>query len=50
MVRARLPDPDRKLMPGMFANTAVLAGGAKDVVTVPRTALTYGCTATASGW
>ena len=42
MVRARLPNPDRKLMPGMFANIAVLAGGAKDFVTVPRTALTYG--------
>jgi len=41
-VRARLPNPDRKLMPGMFANIAVLAGGAKDFVTVPRTALTYG--------
>ncbi len=26
----------------MFANVAVLAGGAKDFVTVPRTAVTYG--------
>ncbi len=42
MVRARLPNPDRKLMPGMFANIAVLAGGAQDFVTVPRTAVTYG--------
>ena len=42
MVRARLPNPDRKLMPGMFANVAVLAGGAKEFVTVPRTAVTYG--------
>jgi len=42
MVRARLPNPDRKLLPGMFANVAVLAGGAKEVVTVPRTAVTYG--------
>jgi membrane fusion protein (multidrug efflux system) len=42
MVRARLPNPDRKLLPGMFANVAVLAGGAKDYVTVPRTAVTYG--------
>jgi len=31
MVRARVPNPDRKLLPGMFAN-----------VTVPRTAVTYG--------
>ena len=42
MVRARVPNPDRKLLPGMFANVAVLAGGAKEFVTVPRTALTYG--------
>jgi membrane fusion protein (multidrug efflux system) len=42
MVRARVPNPDRKLLPGMFANVAVLAGFAKDVVTVPRTAVTYG--------
>ena len=42
MVRARLPNPDRTLMPGMFANVAVLAGGEKDFVTVPRTAVTYG--------
>jgi len=42
MVRARVPNSDRKLMPGMFANVAVLAGGAKEVITVPRTAVTYG--------
>lgn len=42
MVRARVPNSDHKLLPGMFANVAVLAGGAKDFVTVPRTALTYG--------
>jgi membrane fusion protein (multidrug efflux system) len=42
VVRARVPNPDRKLLPGMFANVAVLAGSAKDVVTVPRTAVTYG--------
>lgn len=41
MVRGRIPNPDRKLLPGMFANAAVLAGETKDVVTVPRTALTY---------
>ncbi len=41
MVRARLPNPGRKLLPGMFANVAVLAGGAKELVTVPRTAVTY---------
>jgi membrane fusion protein, multidrug efflux system len=42
MVRARVPNPDRRLLPGMFANVSVLAGGAKEFVTVPRTALTYG--------
>jgi membrane fusion protein, multidrug efflux system len=41
-VRARVPNPDRKLLPGMFANVAVLAGGAKEFVTLPRTAVTYG--------
>ncbi|MGH6802362.1 MAG: efflux RND transporter periplasmic adaptor subunit [Methyloceanibacter sp.] len=42
MVRARVPNPDRKLLPGMFANVAVLSGAAKELVTVPRTAVTYG--------
>ena len=38
---ASLPNPERKLLPGMFANVAVLAGEPADVVTVPRTAVTY---------
>jgi membrane fusion protein (multidrug efflux system) len=42
MVRARVPNPDRKLLPGMFANVAVLSSGARQFVTVPRTAVTYG--------
>jgi multidrug efflux pump subunit AcrA (membrane-fusion protein) len=41
MVRGRVPNPDRKLLPGMFANADVLAGEPKQVVTVPRTAVTY---------
>jgi membrane fusion protein (multidrug efflux system) len=41
MVRARVPNPERKLLPGMFANVAVLAGEPEDLVTVPRTAITY---------
>ena len=41
MVRGTLPNPDRRLLPGMFANTAVLAGAPRELVTVPRTALTY---------
>ncbi len=41
LVRGTLPNPDRKLLPGMFANVAVLAGDKSAVVTVPRTAVTY---------
>ena len=42
MVRATLPNPDHKLLPGMFANVAVATGEPKELVTVPRTAVTYG--------
>lgn len=41
VVRAELPNPDKRLLPGMFANVAVLSGAARDVVTVPRTSVTY---------
>jgi membrane fusion protein (multidrug efflux system) len=41
LVRARLPNPRSKLLPGMFANVLVLVGEPRDVVTVPRTAVTY---------
>jgi membrane fusion protein, multidrug efflux system len=41
LVRGTLPNADRKLLPGMFANVAVLAGAPQHVVTVPRTAVTY---------
>jgi membrane fusion protein (multidrug efflux system) len=41
LVRGTLDNPDRKLLPGMFANVAVLAGAESAVVTVPRTAITY---------
>ncbi|HEY8190936.1 MAG TPA: efflux RND transporter periplasmic adaptor subunit [Alphaproteobacteria bacterium] len=41
LVRAEIPNPERKLVPGMFANVGVLAGAPLDVVTVPRTAITY---------
>jgi membrane fusion protein, multidrug efflux system len=41
LVRGSLPNPDRKLLPGMFANVVVLVGTPQDVVTVPRTAITY---------
>ena len=38
----RLPNADHKLLPGMFANVGVLEGKPKELVTVPRTAVTYG--------
>ncbi len=41
LVRAELPNADKRLLPGMFANVAVLSGAARDVVTVPRTGVTY---------
>ena len=41
LVRALLNNEDRKLVPGMFANVAVVAGEPAEVVTVPRTAVTY---------
>jgi len=41
LVRAILSNRERKLLPGMFANVTVLAGQPADVVTVPRTAVTY---------
>ncbi len=41
LVRGTLDNPDRKLLPGMFTNVSVLAGSARQVVSVPRTAITY---------
>ncbi len=41
LVRAQLPNQDRRLRPGMFANVEVLSGAAQQVVTVPNTAVTY---------
>ena len=41
LVRGSLPNGQRKLLPGMFANVVVLAGDPQNVVTVPRTAVTY---------
>jgi membrane fusion protein, multidrug efflux system len=42
MVRGRLPNADHRLLPGMFADVAVLEGAPKQLVTLPRTAVTYG--------
>ncbi len=41
LVRGLLPNAERKLLPGMFANVTVLVGEPTEVVTVPRTAVTY---------
>ena len=41
LVRAQLRNPDKKLLPGMFANVSVLQDAATARVTVPRTAITY---------
>lgn len=41
LVRGTLANPERTLLPGMFANVSVLAGAPAKVVTVPRTAITY---------
>jgi membrane fusion protein (multidrug efflux system) len=41
LVRGTLPNPERTLLPGMFANVAVLAGAPAKVISVPRTAVTY---------
>jgi len=41
LVRGSLPNAKHKLLPGMFANVVVLVGEPHEVVTVPRTAVTY---------
>ena len=41
MVRALFHNADKRLLPGMFANVAVLAGTPAPVTLVPRTAVTF---------
>ena len=41
LVRARVDNTEARLLPGMFANVNVIAGKPEQVVTVPRTAVTY---------
>ncbi len=41
LVRATLPNPERRLLPGMFASVTVLEDESRQVVTVPRTAISY---------
>ncbi len=40
-VRAKLGNPDGKLLPGMYANVLVDAGTPETVITVPQTAVTF---------
>lgn len=40
-VRAELPNPDLQLRPGMFANVRTVRDEMLEVVTVPRTAISY---------
>jgi membrane fusion protein (multidrug efflux system) len=41
LVRAEFANPDKKIVPGMFANVTVEAGAPEKVVTAPRTAVAY---------
>ena len=40
-VRASLPNPDGKLLPGMYLNAAIDVGQARSLVTVPLTAVAF---------
>ncbi len=41
LIRGETPNPDKILLPGMFANVSVSAGQVREVVTVPRTGVTF---------
>jgi len=40
-VRARIDNPDGRLVPGMYADVRVIVGEPAPVVTIPQTAITY---------
>lgn len=40
-VRAELANPDRKLLPGMFASASITTGAKEKKLTLPQTAITY---------
>ncbi len=40
-IRAEFANPDRRLLPGMFANLTVTTGAPARVLTLPRTAIVY---------
>ncbi|WP_294541165.1 efflux RND transporter periplasmic adaptor subunit [uncultured Rhodoblastus sp.] len=41
LVRAEIANPDKKIMPGMFANVTLDAGAPQKMVTAPRTAVAF---------
>jgi membrane fusion protein (multidrug efflux system) len=41
LVRARVENLEARLLPGMFANVNVVAGAPQELVTLPRTAVSY---------
>ena len=40
-VRAEIANPDKKLVPGMYASVLIDAGATEQVITVPQTAVTF---------
>lgn len=40
-VRAKIPNPDKKLLPGIFADVEVLLPTKKNVLTLPQTAISF---------
>ena len=40
-VRATIPNPDRKLLPGMYATVDIASGAPQRYVTLPQTAITF---------
>jgi membrane fusion protein (multidrug efflux system) len=40
-VQATVPNPDGKLRPGMFVQTAVVTGATRDIVALPASAISY---------
>ncbi len=40
-IRAQFANPDRRLLPGMFANIMVTTGAPVEALTLPRTAIVY---------
>jgi membrane fusion protein (multidrug efflux system) len=41
LVRAEISNPEKKILPGMFANVTIDAGAPQKIVTLPRTAIAY---------